>query len=297
MIISFVNQKGGVGKTTSAINIAASLKRRNFKIGFIDADPQGSATHWHAVEDNNAFEVMHHPEPISRNEIDEISENYDYLVIDAPPAFGDITKSILAVTDLSIIPLSPSSLDIWSCKGTLEMVDEAREENPDLDVKLLINRKIPGTRVGREARDSLGVFDMDILDSELCQRVAYIDAMTSGVSVMQYAPNSKAANEVESLCDEITLPQTQSESQVQEQHQYTQAQDVVVEEPEANAYTQSDDVEGEEPESYAYTQSENVEDEKPEPYAYTQSADVEEENLELRPNEQSPDGDDEKPVW
>jgi chromosome partitioning protein len=247
MIISFVNQKGGVGKTTSAINIAASLKRRNYKIGFVDADPQGSATHWHSVEDNNAFEVLHHPEPVSKSEIDALSENYDYLVIDAPPAFGDITKSILAVTDLSIIPLSPSSLDIWSCKGTLEMVDEAREENPDLDVKLLINRKIPGTRVGREARDSLAVFDMDILDSELCQRVAYIDAMTSGVSVMQYAPSSKAADEVESLCDEITLPQAQSEPQIQEQHQYMQSQDVEDEKPEPYLYTQPEDVDDEKP--------------------------------------------------
>ena len=204
MIISFVNQKGGVGKTTSAINVAASLKRRNYDVVFIDADPQGSASHWHAVENNNAFEILHHPEPISRSDIEQIAQKCDYLVIDAPPAIGDITRSILAVTDLSIIPLSPSSLDIWSCKGTLKMIDEAQVENPDLNVKLLINRKIPGTRVGREARDSLAVFDMDLLDTELCQRVAYIDAMTSGVSVMQFAPGSKAADEIESLCDEIT---------------------------------------------------------------------------------------------
>ncbi|MEE8320563.1 MAG: ParA family partition ATPase [Gammaproteobacteria bacterium] len=247
MIISFVNQKGGVGKTTSAINVAASLKRRNYKIGFIDADPQGSATQWHAVEDNTAFEIKHQPEPISRSEIEELSQNYDYLVIDAPPAIGDITKSILAVTDLSIIPLSPSSLDIWSCKGTLDMVDEARQENPDLDVKLLINRKIPGTRVGREARDSLAVFDMDVLDTEMCQRVAYIDAMTSGVSVMQYAPGSKAADEVESLCDEITLPQAQSEPRIQEQHQYAQPQDVDDEKPEPYQYTQPHDADDDKP--------------------------------------------------
>lgn len=205
MIVSFVNQKGGVGKTTSAINFAASLKRKNYKLLFIDADPQGSATQWHAIENNTAFEVLHHPEPITKEEIEKLSQEYDYLVIDAPPAIGDITKSILSVAELSIVPLSPSSLDIWSCKGTLEMIDSAREENPDLDVKLLINRKIPGTRVGRRARQTLGVFDMDILDTELCQRVAYIDAMTSGVSVMQYAPGSKAADEIEDLCDEVTL--------------------------------------------------------------------------------------------
>lgn len=204
MIVSFVNQKGGVGKTTSAINFAASLKRKNYKLLLIDADPQGSATQWHAVENNTAFEVLHHPEPITKDEIEALSQEYDYLVIDAPPASSDITKSILTIAELSIVPLSPSSLDIWSCKGTLEMIDTARQVNPNLDVKLLINRKIPGTRVGRQARHSLGIFDTDILDTELCQRVAYIDAMTSGVSVMQYAPGSKAASEIEKLCEEVT---------------------------------------------------------------------------------------------
>ena len=236
MIISFVNQKGGVGKTTSAINIAASLNRKNYKVGFIDADPQGSATQWHAVEGNNAFEIMHHPEPLDREGIQALSEKYDYLVIDAPPAIGSITKSILAVTDLSIIPLSPSSLDFWSCKGTLEMVDKAREENPELDVKILINRRIPGTRIGRQARDSLAEFNLNILDSELCQRVAFIDAMTSGVSVMQYAPGSKAAHEVEDLCDEITLQKPKevyriAKPRTQEADEYVHASDVPGEKP------------------------------------------------------------------
>jgi chromosome partitioning protein len=231
MIISFVNQKGGVGKTTSAINVAASLKRRNYEVRFIDADPQGSASRWQAVESNNAFEVVHHPEPISKGDIEAFSQNCDFLVIDAPPAIGDITKSILAVTDLSIIPLSPSSLDIWSCRGTLDMVDEAQVENPDLNVKLLINRKIPGTRVGREARDSLSIFNQDLLDTELCQRVAYIDAMTSGVSVMQYAPSSKAADEIESLCDELTLQEAEEEAIKQEPHTYTEPHEVYGEKP------------------------------------------------------------------
>jgi chromosome partitioning protein len=100
------------------------------------------------------------------------------------------------------------------------MIEESRPQNPDMDVKLLINRKIPGTRLGREARASLDIFDMDVMDSELCQRVAFIEAMTSGVSVMQYAPGSKAADEVEQLCDEITLQETVEETQTQAQNPY-----------------------------------------------------------------------------
>lgn len=216
MIISFVNQKGGVGKSTTAINLAASLKRKNHNLVLIDADPQGSVVQWHAVENNNAFEILHHPEPLDKFDIKELAADYDYVVIDAPPAIGQIAKSILEVSDLVIVPLSPSSLDIWSGWGTLEMIEEAKQTNPDLIVRLLVNRKIPGTRVGRDAREAIEVFDMDIFQTELCQRVAFIDAMTSGVSVMQYAPTSKAANEIERLTEEIMLL-TGGEEEVEEE--------------------------------------------------------------------------------
>ena len=206
MIISLVNQKGGVGKTTAAINLAASLRRKNYSLIFIDADPQGSAIQWHAVEDNKAFEVTHHPGKIYRHETDELAKKYDYVVIDAPPALGDITRSILAVTDLAVIPLSPSPLDVWSCWKTLELIKEVQQQNTKLKSKLLISRKIPGTRLAREAREAMGVFNTDLFDAELCQRVAYIESMTQGVSVMQYAPNSKAANEIERLSEEL-IPQ------------------------------------------------------------------------------------------
>lgn len=206
MIISLVNQKGGVGKTTAAINLAASLKRKNHSLVFIDADPQGSAIQWHAVEDNKAFEIKHHPGTIYQHEIKELAQKYDYVVIDAPPALGDTTRSILAVTDLAVIPLSPSPLDVWSCWKTLELIKEVQQQNTKLKSKLLISRKIPGTRLAREAREAMGVFNTDLFDAELCQRVAYIESMTHGVSVMQYAPDSKAANEIETLSEEL-IPQ------------------------------------------------------------------------------------------
>lgn len=220
MIISFVNQKGGVGKTTTAINLAIGLKKKNYNLVFIDADPQGSAIQWHAIEGNKSFEILHHPSPIHATDIRQLSMNYDYVIIDAPPAIGDISKAILAVTDLAIIPLSPSALDVWSCWGTLKMIDEIRPLNSDIEVKLLINRKIPGTKIGRDSREAMNQFQMDVFNTELCQRVAFIDAMTSGVSVMQYAPHSKAAGEIERLCEEI-IPQVSMEaSQPQDNNQY-----------------------------------------------------------------------------
>ncbi len=203
MIISLVNQKGGVGKSTTAINLAASLARKNCKLVFIDTDPQGSAVRWHTIENNKAFEIKHHPRPIYHQDLNELAWDYDHVVIDAPPANGDITQSILAVTDLAIIPLSPSPVEMWSCDKTLEMINKQEKQSTSLKSKLLVCRKIPGTKLGREARGAMGVFATDIFETELCQRVAYIEAMNAGVSVMQYAPDSKAAREVENLSQEI----------------------------------------------------------------------------------------------
>ena len=217
MIISFVNQKGGVGKTTTAINLAASLARQNHSIVFVDADPQGSAVKWHAAESNQAFEILHSPGSLSLADIETLNASYDYVVIDAPPAIGDITRSILLASNTAIVPVSPSALDIWSCKGILDMIAQVQQQNSDLEVKFLINRKIPGTRVGREVRRALEEFDTGILDSELCQRVAYIDAMKYGVSVMQYAPGSKAADEIEQLCEELFVGKPVEENQAETQ--------------------------------------------------------------------------------
>jgi len=203
MIISFVNQKGGVGKTTAAINLASSLVRKNHKLVLIDADPQGSAAIWHSIEDNQAFEILGHPGELRQADIEILETAYDYVIIDAPPVVNDKVKTILKVSDLAILPVTPSSLDLWSCKETLDTMDSNSEAPLNGKVRLLINRKIPGTRVGREVRQALDKFDTPVFETELCQRVAYIDAMKYGVSVMQFAPGSKAADEIEQWSQEV----------------------------------------------------------------------------------------------
>lgn len=203
MIISFVNQKGGVGKTTMAINLAASLARKNCSVVLVDADPQRSAVSWQAVENNQAFEVVEQPYTVMKEEFEILADSCDYLLIDSPPGKSATTQDVLSISDLAILPVSPSTLDLWSLQGTLEMINESRRHNPELSVRFLVTKKIPGTRVARDINDELAVFGEKIMDAELSQRVAFIDAMKHGVSVMQYAPSSKAAGEVEAVCDEM----------------------------------------------------------------------------------------------
>ncbi|MCG6909557.1 MAG: AAA family ATPase [Deltaproteobacteria bacterium] len=203
MIISFVNQKGGVGKTTTAINLASSLVRRNLRLVLIDADPQGSAATWRGIENNQAFEVLYRPDELTQGDIAALESAYDNVLIDAPPVAVEKVEAVIRASDLVILPVTPSSLDLWSCKEILDRMSTKPEVRLNNKVRLLINRKIPGTRVGREMRQALGTFDRPVFETELCQRVAYIDAMIYGVSVMQFAPGSKAASEIEQWSQEV----------------------------------------------------------------------------------------------
>jgi chromosome partitioning protein len=203
MIISLVNQKGGVGKTTLALNIGAGLARRNLRVGFIDTDPQGNAFQWQAIEANLAFEVKHSPQPISHEDIASLHSRDTILLIDTPPAIGEITFSVLAVSDLAVIPVAPSILDIWSTRSTISLVEEIKKINPRLREKLLVSRKIPRTRLGRNGREAIEALEAEVFETEISQRIAYVESMIAGVSVFQYAPNSDAAMEMDRLCEEI----------------------------------------------------------------------------------------------
>ncbi|MGE5840315.1 MAG: ParA family partition ATPase [Deltaproteobacteria bacterium] len=203
MIISLVNQKGGVGKTTLAINIGIGMARRNYKVKFLDTDPQGTASQWQSIEGNVAFEVRRHPSRVTLGEITNAGMDHNFLVIDTPPAIGEITQSVLELSDLAIVPLAPSVLDIWSSRTTIGMIEEAKRLNPKLEGRLLVSRKIPRTRLGRDGREAIAALEMEVFETEISQRIAYVESMIAGVSVFQYAPKSEASQEIESLCEEI----------------------------------------------------------------------------------------------
>ena len=203
MIISLINQKGGVGKTTVAVNLASGLAETGNRILVVDTDPQGSVVQWHSIVGGGEFEVLHLPSPQLSKELKTVSRRYDNIVVDSPPAIKEITRSAIEVSNLAIIPIAPSPLDIWSSKETIALVNTLGKKYRKLNAKILIYRKIPGTRLGKEARDAMQSYNLDILSTEISQRIVFVEAMIAGLSVLKYAPKSIAANEIRSLCEEI----------------------------------------------------------------------------------------------
>jgi chromosome partitioning protein len=203
MIISLINQKGGVGKTTAAVNLASGLAEAGYRILVVDADPQGSVVQWQSIADEAEFKVLHLPSPQLSKELKTVSRRYDHIVVDSPPAIEDITRAAIEVSNLAIIPIAPSPLDIWSSKETIALVNALGKKFRKLNAKILIYRKIPGTRLGKEARDAMQSYNLDILATEISQRIVFVEAMIAGLSVLKYAPKSIAANEIRSLCVEI----------------------------------------------------------------------------------------------
>jgi len=203
MIVSVVNQKGGVGKTTIAVNLAGALREIGYRVILIDLDPQGSVLQWRSVEPANNLEVRHHPFPVTAGMIRKIIKNCDHILFDTPPAAGPISRSALAASDAAIIPVTPSPLDIWSSRETVNLVEEVMQSNKLLSAALLISRKITRTRGGREARDALDSYSLPVFNTEINQRVAYVEAMIAGVPITSYMPRSDAAEEIRSLCAEV----------------------------------------------------------------------------------------------
>ncbi len=203
MVTAIVNQKGGVGKTTLAVNLAGGLAYRDLRVTLQDTDPQGSVLQWASLAAEKTFEVIHQAPLGAKKELRGLLRRCAHIVIDTPPALGASSLTAMRIADRVIIPVGPSPLDIWSSRQTLALYAQASKRRPQLAGRLLITRRIPRTRIGREAREALNFAEMPVLKTEIHQRVGYVEALLAGRTVMQQSPRSEARREIERLGDEI----------------------------------------------------------------------------------------------
>ena len=204
MIFGVLNQKGGVGKTTLSVNLAACLARTGARVLLIDADPQGSALDWAAARQREPlFSVVGFPRPTIHKEIAQIGRGYDHIIIDGPPRVTDLARSAIMASDIVVIPVQPSPYDIWAAEEVVKLIEEARVYKENIKSVFVVNRKITNTAIGRDVRDALAAYPVHVLQASVAQRVVFAEAAAQGQAIFEVDAAGPAVAEMEAVAAEL----------------------------------------------------------------------------------------------
>lgn len=212
-VIGVLQQKGGVGKTTLSLNLAACYASKGLKVLVVDADPQGSAQEWAALRSAEpVFSVIGMARPNLHREIEKLVVDYDIVLIDGAPRSNDLVRSALLASDHVLIPVQPSPFDIWAARQIVALIEGAREFKPTLTASFVISRKVGNSVIGRDAARAFAEQPFSLEAISIAQRVVFAEAAASGLTVMEVEPNGSAAREVQALADALISTHKESKA-------------------------------------------------------------------------------------
>lgn len=204
MVITIGSQKGGAGKSTVAINMALMIasSSKDYKVALVDTDKQRSCIQTLAKNkrDNlKVYEIQKKPNRV----ILELKE--DVVVVDTPPHSHEVMHLAAAVSDVVLIPIQPSPLDIRAASDTVKALEIIKAEvNPDLQCCFLLNRLKAGTILAKEVRATVEkLYPFSVLDTSLFDRQVYKQSLITGQSVLEFDKSSTASQEMAALVVEV----------------------------------------------------------------------------------------------
>jgi len=208
VIVGSLNQKGGAGKSTTAVHLAHWFSKQGKSVHLVDLDPQGTSSFWLQASD---LAIPHTflaaDSDVVLEQLPVIANAHDIVVVDGPAGLSDATRTVLLLADLAIIPVQPSGADVRSAVDAVRLVHQARRiRGGKPDAKVFISRATRGTRLLQEARSVLSQLEgVDLLDTSITQRQIVADAFGQATSVLNATtgPGLEAGTEFNNLFKEI----------------------------------------------------------------------------------------------
>jgi len=241
-IISIINQKGGVGKTTTTCSLAAALSLKGKKVLLVDIDPQANLSQSLGISDseNNIYQalkgeaelspikVMNNlclvPSSIDLNALEHemtnepgreyllkellgsIKEDYDFIIIDCSPSIGLIALNALSACDTFIIPVLPHHLSIQGLSGLAGVAKKIKSRiNSKLKLEGVLITQFSHRKVlHRDVQKALKKhFNGRLYDTAIRENISLAEAPSTGMDIFRYAPNSNGAEDYLKLCEEF----------------------------------------------------------------------------------------------
>jgi chromosome partitioning protein len=205
LIIAVAHQKGGVGKSTLALNLVSFYNRNGAKCAIVDADAQGSITN--LISSFGANGSYGSISLIARNSFQNFTDltkitDYEILLIDTPPYLSSNLQEIFSIADYVLVPTKPAVFDMFAIEGTIELIEDAKKSKTSLRTGVVINMSTIGSKHVEEIRTYLKNKGINVLNSEVARRVEFERCLLYSDSIFS-SSDEKAKDEISRLGNEI----------------------------------------------------------------------------------------------
>jgi len=205
-IIAVVGNKGGTGKTTLALNLAAGLAIRGDSVVIVDADPQQSAYQWRLTgdADNGLPDVVAAAIGLPKT-VRALREANTHVVIDCPPSIkAPQAEQALRLANYALVPVQPSPMDLWATSHIARIIEQLRPDNPRLKALIVMSQLEPRTTLSRLMPDAVAELDLPVAAAGIRRRSIHRHCALEGKSVFQAGKRgSDAADEIHQLLTEL----------------------------------------------------------------------------------------------